>query len=95
VEQPEIIPIAHAGHVAVETAAAEKRRLEIISAGDAAQVVLVEGVERDRGDGGEGREDDCLRAGVVARVAFVQWTLGPGAAAFEGGGFFLFSLARC
>jgi hypothetical protein len=71
VKEAEIVAVADAGHVAVQAAAAEEGRLEVVCAGNAAKVVLVEGVERKRGGGSEGGEEDGLRAGVVARVGFV------------------------
>lgn len=60
-EQPEIISISHARDIAVQTPSAEERRLEVVGAGDAAQVVFVEREERERRGRGEGGEDDGLR----------------------------------
>ena len=71
VEQAEIVAVADARHVAVQAAAAEEGGLEVVGAGDAAQVVFVEGVEGEGRGGGEDGEDYGLRAGVVAGVGFV------------------------
>ena len=70
-EEPEVVAVADARHVAVQAAAAEEGGLEVVGAGDAAQVVLVKGVERERRGGGQDGEDYGLRAGIVAWVGFV------------------------